>query len=117
MTEVYARIKIELGEKAGREHWVDKNQQKLAQILPVIQTLRMGTVHGQMTKGEREDDAGHRPAERDRSSGSTPTSRPNPQRQRCRAEPMAPGGGSRSRNLANPGADFRAERERLDVPG
>jgi hypothetical protein len=48
------RFPIELGEKAGREHWVDKNRQQLAQILPVIQTLRTGSIHAQLTKTERE---------------------------------------------------------------
>jgi hypothetical protein len=48
------RFQIELGQKAGREHWVDKNRQKLTQILPVIQTLRAGDVHGRMPKVERE---------------------------------------------------------------
>jgi hypothetical protein len=47
-------FQIELGERAGREHWVDKIPQKLAQILSVIQTLRTGAVHGQMTRAERE---------------------------------------------------------------
>ncbi len=55
------RFQIELGQRAGREHWVDKNQRKLAQILPVIATLRAGQAHTQMTKAEREETAAERP--------------------------------------------------------
>src|SRR5581483_5411183 len=55
------RFQIELGQRAGREHWVDKNQRKLAQILPVIATLRAGQAHTQMTKAEREETAEERP--------------------------------------------------------
>jgi hypothetical protein len=53
------RFPIELGEKTGREHWVDKNPQKLARILPVIQTLQTGSIHGQLTKTERESRSGN----------------------------------------------------------
>jgi hypothetical protein len=55
------RFQIELGQRAGRDHWVDKNQRKLAQILPVIATLRTGQAHAQMAKAEREETSTERP--------------------------------------------------------
>jgi integrase len=47
-------VQVDLGQRAGRPHWVDKNERKLAQIRPIVETLRAGRIHAQMPKGERE---------------------------------------------------------------
>jgi hypothetical protein len=59
-------FQIELGQRAGREHWVDKNQRELVQILPVIATFRTGQAHVQTTKAEREEISAERPDRGDR---------------------------------------------------
>lgn len=45
---------IVLGEKAGSEIWVDRNTQKLGNVLPVIQVLRKGDLHHPAGKAMRE---------------------------------------------------------------
>jgi hypothetical protein len=45
---------VELGEAAGRSHWVEANRRKLIKLTPIAELLRSGQVHQPMEKHKRE---------------------------------------------------------------
>jgi len=45
---------IELGEAAGRPHWVEANQRKLTVLQPIVQMLQQGQTHHPLGKAKRE---------------------------------------------------------------
>ena len=46
---------VELGEAAGRSHWVEANRRKLIKLTPITELLRTGQTHQPMDKHKRED--------------------------------------------------------------
>ena len=49
------QTQVELGEAAGRSHWVEANQRKLIKLTPITDLLRAGHMHQPMEKQKRED--------------------------------------------------------------
>lgn len=47
-------FQIELGEAAGRTHWVDANQRKLTKLIPIRDLLQSRQIHQPMAKAKRE---------------------------------------------------------------
>ena len=45
---------VELGEAAGRSHWVEANRRKLLKLTPIAELLRSGQIHQPMEKHKRE---------------------------------------------------------------
>jgi len=45
---------VELGEAAGRGHWVEANRRKLIKLTPIADLLRAGQIHQPMEKHKRE---------------------------------------------------------------
>jgi len=45
---------VELGEAAGRSHWVEANRRKLIKLTPIADLLRAGQIHQPLEKHKRE---------------------------------------------------------------
>jgi len=45
---------VELGEAAGRSHWIEANRRKLIKLTPIADLLRTGQIHQPMEKHKRE---------------------------------------------------------------
>ncbi len=63
---------VELGEAAGRTHWVEANRRKFIKLTPIVDLLRTGQTHQPMDKHKRE----YTPQER----GESMTAKPDGQR-------------------------------------
>ncbi len=71
-------FQIELGEAAGRTHWVEANQQKLTKLIPIRDLLASRQVHQPLGKAKREYTAQEMEAQQEKRKRRTSCERSTP---------------------------------------